>query len=660
MDENMQNIDIMKSCICGFHRYSLAVPFCMLSVGESLTEMTGYGENELVIPGADGYIAAVHPGDRTRYEQFLREMAASPHRASLQYRLIHKNGTIIYVQDTMTSRIENGVMYGYSTLADVTSIKQENEALHRLNETVPCGILKYTCSGTPRVTYVNEQMLNIMRYSPAAPGAADMLEYYKQNIYAMFPFDQRERFGRFLDLVYSSDKPVAGEITAMRFDGTKVRLYGWISKTVNADGEEEFQSVCMDCTERYDRKRRDEEQRYLRALTQVYDEIFEFDLSKNTVRFLQGSTGGQLGAMTGMPMVLEDAMRMWTENAVDAADRPKILAMVQGMHSNDADSRPVQLEFRVNSDGEMRSYIGVLLRSSPGCRLFCCRNITPQQEAARLQSENDALRSMNEQMQELVMQFTDGMLAFEIHNSKVRPLYYSENICRFFGYNKDEWMQVMHTMTPIPAFVSKCHISYEDFLELLENTEAEFRHFDSATGTERRYKAIRTSKNDPDGSYYVMIYDITGKKADVPAEKPRVYIRTFGYLDVFVDGNPIVFRNEKAKELFALLVDRRGGYITSGEALSVLWEDEPATPVTLARYRKVALRLKNTLEEYGIGDIVESIDGKRHIVPQKVQCDLYDYLSGDAKHAQLFKGSYMQNYSWSEITLSELENMRSI
>jgi len=156
-----------------------------------------------------------------------------------------------------------------------------------------------------------------------------------------------------------------------------------------------------------------------------------------------------------------------------------------------------------------------------------------------------------------------------------------------------------------------------------------------------------------------MIYDITGRTNDAEkAAKPRVYIRTFGYLDVFVDGTPIAFRNEKAKELFALLVDRRGGFVTSGEALSVLWEDEPATPVTLARYRKVALRLKNTLEEYGIGDIIESVDGKRRIVQQNVDCDLYDYLSGDPQHSQLFKGSYLQNYSWSENTLAELENMR--
>lgn len=133
-----------------------------------------------------------------------------------------------------------------------------------------------------------------------------------------------------------------------------------------------------------------------------------------------------------------------------------------------------------------------------------------------------------------------------------------------------------------------------------------------------------------------------------------VSIRTFGYFDVFVEGRPIAFRSQKSKELFALLVDRRGGFVSSEEAISFLWEDEPVSSITLARYRKVALRLKNILAEYGISDVVESVDGKRRIVPELVRCDLYDYLSGREEHAQLFKGSYLSNYSWGETTLAEL------
>ena len=158
-----------------------------------------------------------------------------------------------------------------------------------------------------------------------------------------------------------------------------------------------------------------------------------------------------------------------------------------------------------------------------------------------------------------------------------------------------------------------------------------------------------------------MLYSVEDSEQDQKkalSENRAVMIRTFGYFDIFVGDRPIAFRNKKSKELFALLVDRKGGYVTSEEAISFLWEDEPANTLTLSRYRKVALRLKSTLEEYGISDIVESVDGKRRIVLDKVECDLYNYLSGKEEYSQLFKGSYLTNYSWGEITLGELVNNR--
>lgn len=150
------------------------------------------------------------------------------------------------------------------------------------------------------------------------------------------------------------------------------------------------------------------------------------------------------------------------------------------------------------------------------------------------------------------------------------------------------------------------------------------------------------------------------ENADRGNEDPRVTIRTFGYFDVFVDGRPIAFRSEKAKELLALLVDRRGGYVTSADIITALWENEPITGQLRTRCRKVALRLNRTLEANGVGGIVESVRGKRRIVPELVSCDLFDHLSGSADAGADFRGSYLKNYSWAEGTLAELmqEGMR--
>lgn len=135
---------------------------------------------------------------------------------------------------------------------------------------------------------------------------------------------------------------------------------------------------------------------------------------------------------------------------------------------------------------------------------------------------------------------------------------------------------------------------------------------------------------------------------------PRIEIRTFGYFDMFVDGRPIAFRSEKAKELLALLVDRRGGFVTSADIITALWEDEPITAQTRTRCRKAALRLNRTLEANGAAHIMESIRGKHRIVPEAVACDLFDFLSPVPNRKAAFRGSYLKNYSWAEATLAEL------
>ena len=54
-----------------------------------------------------------------------------------------------------------------------------------------------------------------------------------------------------------------------------------------------------------------------------------------------------------------------------------------------------------------------------------------------------------------------------------------------------------------------------------------------------------------------------------PAEK-RIRIETFGQFDVYLDGAALPFCGKKAKELFALFVDKRGGVLYTEEALSLI------------------------------------------------------------------------------------------
>jgi|GEM_PF-3082254 len=166
------------------------------------------------------------------------------------------------------------------------------------------------------------------------------------------------------------------------------------------------------------------------------------------------------------------------------------------------------------------------------------------------------------------------------------------------------------------------------------------------------------SENLPDLNRKPVKTRQTAAGTDADAAKRKIFIRTFGYFDIFVNGKAVPFQYAKTKELLALLVDRRGGFITSDEIISCLWENETANKLTHTRCRKVYLRLKGILEEYGIEDIIETKKSARRIVPEKVQCDLFDFFSGKPESKDQFLGSYMSNYSWGEMTLSDLMSNR--
>ncbi|MCR5388637.1 MAG: hypothetical protein K6E56_05255, partial [Lachnospiraceae bacterium] len=474
-----------------------------------------------------------------------------------------------------------------------------------MQDFVTCGFLKCTCEKQPRITYINRKMIEILRFPEAKDGETDYLEMYKSNIFLMIPMEERRRFSKYLNGVYSADGPVAGDMTLLRCDGSKVRVFGWVSKCINEHGEAEFQCACMDVTERYRSRKEKESRRYIDALTDVYDKIFEINCAANTVKCLHCEASSDYRRFVNVAMQIEDALDTWLLSSVSEEHREEIRKFFTDFTQNKLSGsagKPPQISYlALSSDGRIKKYTGVVIKIDDSVSLYCCRENRDADYSKALKLENTLLK---EKMRDLVMQFSDGLAAFEISpEGMVKPLYASDNVCEFFGYTKDEWLPLTERFTPLDSFVAYSDASYDEFVDLLKTGEAEFSYFDYQSESEKRIKAI-CSEKEPNGrtSRYVMLYDVDGEASD----ERDVFVRTFGYFDVFVGDNPIAFRNKKSKELFALLVDRKGGYVTSEEAIGFLWEDEPVNTLTLSRYRKVALRLKNTLEEYGIPEVVEA------------------------------------------------------
>lgn len=647
--------------ICGFHRYVLTEPVHMDYVSTNLCEMLGFRRDEWLDNGEDFYLTLIHPADRAKYTEFIEALKTREQTLSAEYRLTKKDGSVIYVKDTFTTKKNGqGVLIGTSVLSDITDIKNENKNLQFLNETIPCGFLKYTCESHPKITYINRKMIEMLRFPEADDEESYALEMYKSNIFLMIPMEERRRFSKYLNRVYSAEAPIAGELTLLRCDGTRATVFGWVTKCINKQGEYEFQSVCMDITERHMAKKTAETQRYLKALTEVYDKIFEFNFDSNTVTCLHCEESSSFRKFLNIAAQMDDALKKWIIDAVAEEEQGAVRAFFEDFtrkRFSAKDAKPPQITYRARSSNEqLKQYNGLFIKVDEAISFYCCRSVSEAAAPEAPKAENSILKSMRN----FAKQF-DGLAAFEVSpEGLVKPLYASENIYSFFGYNEEEWLSLMDNPTPLDSFVAHSEAAYDDFTKLLRSGEEEFTYFDYQLEAERRIKAICSQKEHTDNSpRYVMLYSVENNQLDntksPPSNRP-VSIRTFGYFDVFVGDRPIAFRNKKAKELLALLVDRKGGYVSSEEAIGFLWEDEPANTVTLSRYRKVALRLKKTLEEYGISDVIETVDGKRRIVMEKVDCDLYNYLSGKEEYAQLFKGSYLTNYSWGETTLGELSN----
>lgn len=137
----------------------------------------------------------------------------------------------------------------------------------------------------------------------------------------------------------------------------------------------------------------------------------------------------------------------------------------------------------------------------------------------------------------------------------------------------------------------------------------------------------------------------------------HIFIKTFGYFDVFVDGKSINFSSAKSKELLALLVDRNGGVVSTEQAISILWEGRAYDETVQSLFRKVLRSLRATLEEAGISEILVDNRNQRSIDKTKFSCDYYELLENGKSDKVKYFGKYMDQYAWAQASKAHIEEM---
>jgi len=135
----------------------------------------------------------------------------------------------------------------------------------------------------------------------------------------------------------------------------------------------------------------------------------------------------------------------------------------------------------------------------------------------------------------------------------------------------------------------------------------------------------------------------------------RLEVRCFGSFEVYWQGEPLVFPRQKAKELLAYLVDRKGELCTAGEIVAALWEDEGDLRKKRAYLRTLTSDLHALLAGIGMEDVLLRQHRQWAVRTDKLYCDYYRMLSGDMEAVNSFHGEYMSRYSWAELTAGRLQ-----
>jgi len=137
----------------------------------------------------------------------------------------------------------------------------------------------------------------------------------------------------------------------------------------------------------------------------------------------------------------------------------------------------------------------------------------------------------------------------------------------------------------------------------------------------------------------------------------KLRIQCFGNFDVFANGRILYFPRQKAKELLAYLVHKRGTSSTSKELCAVIYEDNVSVKSMEKQIQSVISVMMKTLKEADAEDVVIKNYNSISIDVTKVDCDFYRYIEKDPTLTQVYIGEYMSNYEWAEFRPEFLEGV---
>ena len=433
----------------------------------------------------------------------------------------------------------------------------------------------------------------------------------------------------------------------------------------------------------YEEKQKEIE-RKTESLKNSYNFIIRIDLEKETAECIHKSIQRPIGISYDVVLTLASANDYFLNNYVLPQDREKARSFFEEILALKDMEKPEEIDYVIQAvydfqfdNGDTRKYVASVVIFNRSNVLLCGRDITdatPPQE--HISMSHIVKKLWNYYNTALDKNNMEGFV-IEVNDDKIMPVFLCRKALRRMRMTEREYVFISDAGITAGEFISRLGVDKESFDAVLRGENSIFILKDENDVNRKYYVKVISSRDNT--SVFTVLYSTerinqiiydriigndsgandddeihVGRGAFIPGNNSRIWIRTFGSFDVFVNGVPIRFTSAKSKELLAVLVDRRGGSLSAEEAISYLWEDKPADKQVMSNYRKVAMRMHETLDEYDIGDLVINNKGVRSLNMAVADCDLYKFIVKDKTCTDCFHGQYMQNYSWGERTLATL------
>ncbi len=234
----------------GYHRCSTEEGYPFLFISSSFEKIVGYTTKQLQEELDNKFVNLVLPEDLPRFAELESSLKRKGH-GEVAYRIRRRDGSVRWVQDSTLFIDWEGTLCLQRTLADITDVIAQQEAvslknadLNELAENVPCGYHRCTTDNGFLLEFVSDNFAETVGYTREELLGMPFLDLVAEEDRELFMRHEPELADKGkIDLVYR----------IRRKDGS----YRWIKDStvrVKLHGKDSYQCILADITEFVERQ----------------------------------------------------------------------------------------------------------------------------------------------------------------------------------------------------------------------------------------------------------------------------------------------------------------------------------------------------------------------------------------------------------------------